>query len=372
MSLRSKTYTPQEAMALAIEEGAKGAGHVAPNPQVGCVILDEKMRLLSTGFHKKYGGAHAEVEALKGVSDEQLEGAHLFVTLEPCAHEGKTPSCAKKLATLPLASVTYGIQDPNPLTNGQGVKLLEAAGIQVSQADYLQSELEELAEVFLHNMRSKLPFVTLKVATSLDGQMGLKNGQSKWITNNESRTHVHFLRACHDAILVGRNTIEIDDPLLNIRHPDFPDKTNKVIIFDSEGSLFTKLASKKVAECHKPEDIWIVTKKGVKPAPSSYVHIECESITDVMFDLDHLLKTLYAKGVGSLMVEGGSMTYKSFFLQRKIQRVVHFQAPILLGHENGLPWTQGLEIHNMEDRIVLKDVRARFFNGDLMTSARLQ
>jgi diaminohydroxyphosphoribosylaminopyrimidine deaminase/5-amino-6-(5-phosphoribosylamino)uracil reductase len=202
--------------------------------------------------------------------------------------------------------------------------------------------------------------------------MGLKNGQSQWITNEESRQHVHFLRACHDAVLVGRNTIEIDDPMLNIRHPDFPQKANKVVIFDSEGNLFSNLQSRKVASCHNAKDIFIVTKAGIKPPKSDYQHIECERVGEFMFDLKDLLKKLFQIGIGSVMVEGGSMTYKSFFLQKQAQRVIHFQAPILLGHENGLPWTQGLEIKSMNERIVLKDVRARFFKEDLMTTARLQ
>jgi diaminohydroxyphosphoribosylaminopyrimidine deaminase/5-amino-6-(5-phosphoribosylamino)uracil reductase len=359
-------------MELAIAEGQKGAGFVAPNPLVGCVILDEKMRLLSTGYHKMYGAPHAEVEALKGVSDEQIEGAHVFVTLEPCAHEGKTPSCAKHLAKLPIASVTYGVKDPNPAVNGEGVKILQAAGIQVTQFEGLQSELEELAEIFLFNHRKHAPFVSLKVATSLDGQMGLKHGQSQWITNEASRHHVHFLRACHDAILVGRNTIEIDNPRLNIRHPHFPGRTNQVVILDSEGVLFETLAAKRVSSVHQPKDIWLVTKRGVKPPQGSpFGHVECDRVDGQMFDLRQLLKELFQRGIRSLMVEGGSMTYKSFFLQKQLQRLIHFQAPILLGHENGLPWTQGLDIRSMEDRIRLKDVKARFFDGDLMTTARL-
>jgi diaminohydroxyphosphoribosylaminopyrimidine deaminase/5-amino-6-(5-phosphoribosylamino)uracil reductase len=369
---KTQTLTPVEAMKLAIEEARKGAGFVAPNPMVGCVILDEKFRLLSTGYHKKYGGAHAEVEALKGVSDEHLEGAHIFVTLEPCAHDGKTPSCAKHLAELPIASLTYGVQDPNPLTNGAGAKILRKAGIEVREFDQLKPELEELAEVFLQNMRNKRPFVSLKVATSLDGQMALKNGQSKWITNELSREHVHFLRATHDAVLVGRNTIEIDNPMLNVRHPKFKGKKNKVVILDSEAQLASKLSKTNLAKVHDAEDIYLVTKPGIKITDSvGYIQIECPMIEGGMFDIDKLLIELYAKGIGSVMVEGGALTYRSFFLQKQIQRVVHFQAPVLLGSENGIPWTQGLFIPDMENRIVLRDVRAQFFGGDLMTSARL-
>lgn len=361
----------KEAMWLAIQEGRKGAGFVSPNPLVGCVILDEKMRFLSSGYHKKYGGLHAEIEALKGVSDEQLEGAHIFVTLEPCAHEGQTPSCAKHLSKLPIASVTFGVQDPNPLTNGKGAQILKAAGKDVFEFQELKTELEELAEVFLHNQRNQLPFVSLKVATSLDGQMGLKNGQSKWITNEQSREHTHFLRAAHGCVLVGRNTIEIDDPQLNIRHPKFKDKKNKVIILDSDCQLLANIKSKKLYTSHEPKDIILVVKPGKAPKDSEHTIIENEVLPDGMFDLKTLLKKLYSLGVVAIMVEGGSQTYKSFFVQKQIQRLIHFQAPILLGSENGLPWTQGLNIPNMESRIILKDGTAQFFGSDLMTTARL-
>lgn len=369
--MQNKVLKPKEAMWLAIQEGRKGAGRVSPNPLVGCTILDEKMRLLSVGYHKTYGGPHAEVEALKGVSEEQLEGAHLFVTLEPCAHVGKTPSCAHTLAKLPIASVTYGLQDPNPLTNGQGAQVLKAAGKEVKLFDELKSELEELAEVFLHNMRFQKPFVSLKVATSLDGQMGLKNGQSQWITNDLSRDHVHYLRATHDAVLVGRGTVEIDDPQLNIRHSQFADKKNKVIILDSNAGLLEKLAERKVSKCHAPENIIVVVGQDAKFEKTPYTVLVGKIRDDGMFDLEDLLKKLFDLGIRSIMVEGGSLTYRSFFVQKQIQRLIHFQAPILLGHENGLPWTRGLFISDMQSKIVLKDGTAQFFGADLMTTARL-
>ncbi len=366
-----KTMTKKEAMWLAVQEGRKGAGFVSPNPLVGCVILDEKMRFLSSGYHKTYGGAHAEIEALKGVSEEQLEGAHLFVTLEPCAHEGKTASCAKHLASLPIASVTYGIQDPNPLTNGKGAAILKKANKDVFEFSELKNELEELPEIFLQNQRNQMPFVALKVATSLDGQMGLKNGQSQWITNELSQEYAHFLRAVHGCVLVGRNTINIDDPRLNIRHPKFKDKSNKVVILDSEGQLLENIKNKKVYQSHKPEDLIFVVKEGRAPKSSEHVIIENAVLPEGMFDLKSLLKKLFEMGIVSVMVEGGSQTYKSFFIQKEIQRLIHFQAPILLGAENGLPWTQGLFIPDMKSRIILKDGTAQFFGSDLMTTARL-
>jgi len=141
----------EQAMKLAISEAYKGATRVSPNPLVGCVILDGQSRFLSVGHHSIYGGPHAEVEALNSLKASDLQGAHVIVTLEPCAHEGKTPSCAKALAQLPVAKVTYGLMDPNPLVSGQGVQILREAGIQVEEFKNYREELEEVCEAFLKN-----------------------------------------------------------------------------------------------------------------------------------------------------------------------------------------------------------------------------
>jgi diaminohydroxyphosphoribosylaminopyrimidine deaminase/5-amino-6-(5-phosphoribosylamino)uracil reductase len=197
VSKKKSVLTPQDAMELAIKEARLGAGFVSPNPLVGCVIIDRDGRLVSTGYHQKYGGDHAEIEALKGLSEDQLDGARMFVTLEPCAHDGKTPSCAKRIAKLPLASVTYGMIDPYPEVNGKGIEIIRKAGITCEMlegaSESLKNELEELPEIFLHNTKTKKPFVAMKVASSLDGQMGLKTGESKWISNDKSREYVYTM-----------------------------------------------------------------------------------------------------------------------------------------------------------------------------------
>ena len=226
-----------QAMQLAISEALKGAPFVSPNPKVGCVILDSQGELLSTGYHKKFGEAHAEIEALKNLNPDQLKGAHLIVTLEPCAHEGKTPSCAKTLAKLPIKKVTFGLVDPNPLVAGQGAKILKEAGIEVEEYQgILKADLEEVCEEFLWNFRQKKVFVAVKIAQSLDGKIALLNGESKWITGPDSRQKVHELRAQYDAVLVGKNTILIDNPSLDIRHPKIQ-KENKVVVLDRSGEI---------------------------------------------------------------------------------------------------------------------------------------
>lgn len=179
--------TSEQAMQLALSEAYKGALRVSPNPLVGSVVLNSQGQFLSSGYHEFYGGPHAEVNALRGLSAEELKGAHVFVTLEPCAHEGKTPSCAKMMAKLPLKKVTFGLIDPNPLVAGQGAQILLDAGIEAevfSSADpgldqEIKSRLEEVCEVFLWNFRRKKVFVAMKMASSADGQVALRSGESQ-------------------------------------------------------------------------------------------------------------------------------------------------------------------------------------------------
>lgn len=371
---QKKAFSPKEAMGLALIEGYKGAGFVSPNPLVGCVILDEGRLLLNSGYHKKYGGPHAEIEALKGISEEQLEGAHVYVTLEPCAHEGQTPSCAKRLAELPIASVTYGIVDPNPLTSGKGIEILKKAGKIVQQAEDYREELETLSEVFFHNMKTKRPFVALKVASSLDGQMGLKSGDSKWITNERSRTYAHYLRGVYDAILVGRRTVNVDNPNLNIRHPDFPNKANRVIIMDPYAEIIEKVGGLNIGINHRPEDIFFVVSdkvaKGLNVKTPYHVVSAAFTETDG-FDLDTLMDELYRLGICSILLEGGSFLYQTFLSAKKVQRIYAFLAPIVIGAKHGLSWTSGFGINSLSEKIVLAHIQTHFFDNDVLVTGRI-
>lgn len=372
-----------QAMRLAIAEAYKGATRVSPNPLVGCVVLDSNGGFLSKGHHEFYGGPHAEVNALKGLSLEQLQSAHIFVTLEPCAHEGKTPSCAKAIAKLPVSKVTFGLVDPNPLVAGQGAQIIKDAGIQAelftSQDASLLEELENVCEAFLWNFRHKRPFVAVKVATSLDGQIGLKNGESKWITGPESREYVHYLRACYDAVLVGKGTIQADDPSLNVRHPSI-EKQNQVVVLDTDGELLSKFSSLQITKVHASERIfWCVAEQARARVESMLANLELRP--QVVFikttllgglDLDDLLLKLYQFGLRSLFIEGGAQTASQFVAEDKVNRVYIFQAPILIGAGGGLSWTKSVQIPSMQERIRLRSVKTSTFGPDLMWSGRLK
>jgi diaminohydroxyphosphoribosylaminopyrimidine deaminase/5-amino-6-(5-phosphoribosylamino)uracil reductase len=368
--------TFEQSMRMAIEEAGKGATRVSPNPMVGTVVLDAEENFLASGYHEFYGGAHAEVNALKNISPEKLKGATVIVTLEPCAHEGKTPSCAKMMAELPLKKVIYGLVDPNPLVAGQGAAILHAAGIETEifseTHPEFKTELEETCEAFLWNFRQKKVFVALKIAQSLDGQIGLKNGESKWITNEKSREHAHYLRACYDATLVGRGTIEADNPSLNIRHSQI-EKTNKIVVIDPGGVLLQKASQLQVTQHHNSQNLfWCVSDKKfeVSEVPFATV-LKIKEDQEGSLDLADLLGKLWSQGLRSVLIEGGAITASNFLKAGLVNRLYLFQAPLVIGAEGGLSWTAAFSISEMKQRLVLKNPKTMVFDGDILVTGRL-
>jgi diaminohydroxyphosphoribosylaminopyrimidine deaminase/5-amino-6-(5-phosphoribosylamino)uracil reductase len=353
--------TDEQAMRLAIQEAYKGAPFVSPNPLVGCVILDKGNRFLSSGYHHKYGEPHAEVDAYKKLSDQELKLAQVYVTLEPCAHEGKTPSCAKALAKMPIKRVVFGLEDPNPLVAGQGAQIIRDAGISCSVYEGpLKEEFEDLAEVFLKNFREKKTFVAAKVAQSLDGQIALANGESKWITSEASREYVHELRSWYDAVLVGRKTIETDNPSLNVRHPKIQ-KENFLIIIDPEGKILTSKKQYKFLELHKKEKIIFAVQTDLKT----------DYLTLKFTDLNHLLEQLWNLKIKSVFVEGGARTYSSFLTAGLIDRLHVFTAPVIIGTGEGLSWSQYFSIPQLAHKLVLQNVKHKTFPPDQYLTGRL-
>lgn len=342
-----------EAMSLALEEARKGFAFVSPNPQVGCVILDSEDRLLSKGHHQRFGGPHAEVEALRGLSEKELKNATVIVTLEPCAHEGKTPSCAKTLAKLPIKRVIYGLEDPNPLVKGQGAQILREAGITCDLyrelvSDDLEPALEEVCEAFLWNFRQRQVFVGLKVAVSLDSQMAMASGESKWITGAEARQEVHRLRAAYDAVMVGAGTVLADDPTLDVRLPGLQ-KKNRAVVLDANRALREQKSSLKLSSRPTHEVLWIEGER----------------------DSQKILSQLWDAGLRSVLIEGGSKVASQFLQAGLVNRLYLFQAPVILGHQ-GRSWTEFVSLSRMSDRWVLQSPRTQAFGRDLLTTGLLR
>jgi diaminohydroxyphosphoribosylaminopyrimidine deaminase/5-amino-6-(5-phosphoribosylamino)uracil reductase len=379
---------PVEAMRLAISEAKRGVGFVSPNPLVGCVIVDAENRFLASGYHAAVGQAHAEVNALAAVQDRsKLKGATFYITLEPCAHEGRTPSCAKTLAELPIAHLIYGLEDPNPLVAGQGAEILQAKGISAFDwatvmPDSIEGglevleELEELAEVFLHNMRTQRPFVALKVATSLDGKMALASGESKWITGSGARAYSHFLRAHYDAVLIGRGTFEKDQPSLDIRLPKFKDKKNHVIILDPSAKTLASLKDSQLLQVRPGGHVHVAVSneifekaQGENSAGVSLFPVAKNSEGNL--DIDDLLAQIWSLGLRSIFIEGGAQTFAHFLNHQAVQRLHLFLAPSLIGGQHGISWTQYFGGPEMADRVMIKKLEPHTFGSDLYLTSRI-
>ncbi len=362
-----KVFTDQEAMALAVEEAKKGLGFVEPNPPVGCVILNKKRELLGSGYHHQFGKAHAEIDALKNLKLRDLKDAHIFVTLEPCAHFGKTPPCALALAKLPIATLTYGRRDPNPRVAGKGVRILKKAGIKTRILE--SAATLKLTDMFAYAFENKMAFVTLKIASTLDGQIALKSGESQWISGEDSRRLAHELRARHSAVLVGRHTLETDDPALNVRHPKFKNfrRENKIIIIDPQGLTLSRLNKYKVTQVRSRSSIIVVTSEKIKPNDKFCRHIAVKGTHDGL-DLQDLKKELFALDIQSVLVEGGARTINQFITQRAANKLYVFMAPALVGAKNGLGWTPNLITKKLAHKIKLQPSAIEPVGDDFLLS----
>jgi len=286
-------------MRRALELAAIGMGSVSPNPMVGCVIVHEG-NIIGEGYHRKYGEAHAEVNAINAVKDESLlKGATAYVTLEPCAHWGKTPPCASLLVEKKLARVVIAAMDSNPLVGGKGVKILEDSGIKVITG-ILEKEARVQNKRFFTQIEKKRPYVILKWAQTADGFVARTDFSSKWISNASSRQLVHKWRAEEDGILVGKNTASYDDPALNVREWVGQNPTRLVI--DSKLELPNSL---KLFDQTIPT-LCMNTQKSEKLENLEYVKLR------EGFEISELLEVLINRNIQSLIVEGGSYLLSKF------------------------------------------------------------
>jgi diaminohydroxyphosphoribosylaminopyrimidine deaminase / 5-amino-6-(5-phosphoribosylamino)uracil reductase len=376
--------SPAEAMRLAIAEAGKGAGYVSPNPLVGCTIVDREHRLLAVGYHRRVGHDHAEVDALKQVADsESLKGAHVYVTLEPCAHQGRTPSCARTLSPLELGSVTYAVEDPNPLVAGKGARILSEAGVEakplaaredfpIHERQELIESAEEVAEIFLHNFRHQEIFVAAKIASTLDGKIALASGESKWITGEKAREHVHEIRAGYDAVLIGRNTFVADDPSLNVRHPRFVGVCNKAIVLDPKGRTLESIGRSNLLKVRSPESVIVVMAEGEQAENPAGVRVLRVAVReDGTFLTADLLGVLKGEGLTSVLLEGGSGVYGSFFSAGKVRRLYNYIAPSLMGGKYGVAWSAGFGSGTMAEKIRLQRSQRLVLGEDLFWTARV-
>lgn len=350
--------TAAEAQRLATLYALRGAGRVAPNPLVGAILVDRDHRFLAAGAHEQVGSRHAEINALEAyqavaaAGAGSLDGGTLYVTLEPCAHANRTPACAPRVAKSGVARVVYGILDPNPAVDGRGAALLAAAGVQAAQDPEWRHDCERLAEVFLWNMRQKLPFVALKAAASLDGYIARRGDKRAWLTGERARAYGHFLRTYYDAIVVGQNTLLADDPLFDTRLALTAGRTPLRVVLDPDGAalLSRPACDWRMLQQDASQVLWIVGPRIAGPSATLLAKVKDRGAQTLTLPLDShglfapkaLLEALGERGVTSLLLEGGAGLYSSFLRDGLVQKLHLFQAPRLLGGADALSWTAGV------------------------------
>ena len=358
----------QEYMRLAIEIAKKGAGKVNPNPMVGAVIVKDE-RVIGQGYHKYYGGNHAEVNAFENLSDNP-EGATIYVTLEPCSHYGKTPPCVDKIIANKISKVVVGTLDPNPLVEGRGIKALKEAGIEVITG-VLEEECKKLNEVFMKYILCKRPFVVLKTAMTLDGKIATESGESKWITSDKSRQEVHKLRNKLSAIMVGVNTVIKDNPELTCRLEG--GKNPVRIIVDSKlriplGSnvVVDNLAQTIVAttEVADKDKILVLEKLGVKVL---IINSKNERV-----DLKSLMIELGKRDIDGILLEGGATLSFSALEENIVDKIQVYIAPKIIGGEKSKTSIGGKGIEKLSDAIMLNNMTVKSVGTDLLIEAYLK
>jgi diaminohydroxyphosphoribosylaminopyrimidine deaminase/5-amino-6-(5-phosphoribosylamino)uracil reductase len=318
------------AMFLACCAAIKGAGSVSPNPLVGAVVLDRKGLFIGVGAHLKVGGAHAEVNALDQVADKALlEGGTIFVTLEPCAHVGRTPSCAQMLATTGLSRIVYAVKDPNPLVNGAGHSILEASGKIVESAPAWNSRCEWLARVFLHNQIHNDIYTGIKVASTTTGVIAGEGTKRLWITGERAREMGHFLRLEYDAIVVGIQTFLLDDPSLNVRHSSLKGRTPLRVVLDPRDQIKNEKGSFKLFQ-EDPGKTLVVLPDSAKPEgrylSSGIKTLQLPLSLAGHFDWLQLKKSLWDMGIRSLLIEGGAGVYQTALSSKAVNAIHWFVA----------------------------------------------
>jgi len=374
--------SPEAVMRRAIELARRGEGHVEPNPMVGAVVVDDALRLIAEGWHEQFGGPHAEVHALRRAGD-LARGATLFCTLEPCAHQGKTPPCTEAVLAAGVAKVVIGSHDPFPQVNGRGIARLRQAGVSV-ETGLLDHDVRQLNAPFRKLIQHGQPWVHAKWAMTLDGRIASRTGASQWISNALSRGRVHDLRGRMDAILVGVGTALADDPLLTARPPG--PRTAMRVVLDSHARL--PLDSQLVRTAREGRVLVATTEEAPSARRSS---LAAEGVEVLVLpnttragaperggpdggrvDLQALLQALGARRMTNVLVEGGGGLLGALHDQRLIDEVHVFVAPRLLGGAAALSPVLGWGVDHPSVGLSLPQPVVEVLDGDVYVSGRVR
>lgn len=345
-----KTYKSEMRKCLSLAQKARG--NTSPNPLVGCVVVDDAGNIITTGYHKKYGGFHAERDAL--IKIDSAKGCTLIVNLEPCCHQGKTPPCTDIIIDKKVKRVVYGMQDPNPIVAGNGIKILKDAGIQVV-GPVLEDDCKSLNEIFIKNKTQNLPFVAIKTATTIDGKIATSTGNSKWITSEKARNEVYKLRKQYDAILTSSATIIADNPTM---------KHKRKIILDRE--LKTDFEN---AQIYKQGEIIVFysekhNKKILNQVHNDRILFIPTPVNNKKLNIEFILNKLFELGIMSVFIEAGGGVNNSFLPYS--DKLYHFIAPKVLGDNNGKSCFNGLKRDFISDCTNLKFESVKKLEPDIL------
>lgn len=367
MKPSAQTEADRFYMGLALELAALGRGRTSPNPIVGCVVAREG-RVLGRGHHPRAGEPHAEIYALREAG-ASAAGADLYVTLEPCSHQGRTPPCAHRIAASGVRRVVAAMEDPNPKVSGTGLRVLREAGVAV-ELGVREEEARRLNEAFALSIREGRAFVHLKLAATLDGKIATRTGESRWISSEESRLRVHRLRAGCGAVMVGVGTAVADDPRLTVRLPGEPERRilrvvidpglrapSTLGIFSPEEAPHTLVACRREAD---PAAVEAFAARGVETVP-----IPTLTGPGAPLNLQDLLKMLYDRGIMEVVAEGGGETARSLLDQGMVDRVHLFYGPRLLGGRDSVPMVGGEGPDRIRDGLELAAVEVERVGPDI-------
>lgn len=358
-------------MRIAIELAKNGAGAVNPNPMVGAVVV-KNGEVIGRGYHKFFGGPHAEVYVLEEAGKE-AEGATIYVTLEPCSHYGKTPPCAKKIIDMGIKKCFIGSSDPNPKVAGKGVAMLKEAGIEVVE-NVLKEECDEINQVFFKYIKTRIPYLFVKCGITLDGKIALSNGISKWITNSIAREKVQYYRNKFMGIMVGINTVLTDNPSLTARiengvnpfriivDPNLQIDENCKVVKNNEDEKTVIITSQKnlFTEDTENTEIQIKQKRLSEENKVKFIFIDGEK-----FSFKEMLEEIGKAGIDSILLEGGETLISLAFEENVIDGGEIFIANKILGDSSAKPFISGFVREKMEEAVQLTNVRNNIYGENV-------
>lgn len=350
-------------MTLALRLAKRGKKTI-PNPRVGAVIVKND-KIIGQGYHSVFGGPHAEVVAIQS-AEESVKGATMYVTLEPCSHYGKTPPCTERIIKEGIKRVVIGMVDPNPLVCGRGISRLKDAGLEV-KVGVLSEKAQELNRDFIKFVKTEKPYVYLKIATTLDGKIALANGKSKWITNEQARKMVHSLRAQVDAVLVGIDTVLVDNPYLNVRYGYKNSALRKVVL-----DTFLRLPEK-VNLMNEPHMLVVFYKSGDEAKKQKLMKSGVTLIQDnspgEYIDLNFALGEMYKLGIYRVLIEGGKKVFSSFLRENLVDELWWIFGNKVFG--SGISGLELPSIENVDDALSLRQIRTRRIGDNILVRGYL-